>query len=298
MYISYDYYRIFYYVAACGSVSQAAVQLRNSQPNLTRAIRNLETELGCALFRRTNRGMCLTPEGERLYAHIRVAFLQIESAETELTELRELQTGSVRIAASEIALHCMLLPVLREFQRLHPGIRLKISNHTTPQALDALKNGLVDIAVVTTPLTPEDGLCIHALRDVRERAVCAGHPELRGRRVSPEELLRYPIVSLGTQSTSYQLYAGYFAAQGLHFSPDVEAATADQILLLVEAGLGIGCLAEDFLRDAPRLHALELSCPLPTREICAVKRREQPLSLAAQELEKMLLAQTKKENEI
>ena len=141
MYISYDYYRIFYYVASCGSVSRAAAELRNNQPNLTRAIKNLETELGCALFLRTNRGMKLTPEGERLFAHIRVAFQQIERGETELQELRELRRGSVTIAASEIALRSMLLPVLQEFRRLHPDITLKISNHTTPQAIEALEAG-------------------------------------------------------------------------------------------------------------------------------------------------------------
>ncbi len=238
MYISYDYYRIFYYVASCGSVSRAAAELRNNQPNLTRAIKNLETELGCALFLRTNRGMKLTPEGERLFAHIRVAFQQIERGETELQELRELRRGSVTIAASEIALRSMLLPVLQEFRRLHPDITLKISNHTTPQAIEALRSGLVDIAVVTTPLTPEDGLSIHALRSVRERAVCAGFPELCGRPVAPEELLRYPIVSLGTQSTSYQLYAGFFATHGLRFFPDIEAATADQILPPGRGGTG------------------------------------------------------------
>ena len=286
--ISYDYYRIFYYVASCGSVSQAAVQLRNNQPNLTRAIKNLEGELGCTLFLRTNRGMRLTPAGERLFAHIRVAFQQIERGEAELQELRELRRGSVTISASEIALRGILQPVLREFCRLHPNVSLKISNHTTPQAVEALKNGLADLAVVTTPLTPEDGLRFRRLRSVCERAVCAGFPELYGRPVTPEELLRYPIVSLGAQSTSYQLYSGYFAAHGLAFSPDIEAATADQILPLVEAGLGIGFVTEDFLHGAPELHALELTCPLPAREICAVKREGQPLSLAAQELERLL----------
>ena len=68
--ISYEYYRIFYYVASCGSVSQAAAQLRNNQPNLTRAIKNLEGELGCTLFLRTNRGMRLTPEGEQMMPYI------------------------------------------------------------------------------------------------------------------------------------------------------------------------------------------------------------------------------------
>lgn len=290
MYISYDYYRIFYYVASSGSVSQAAARLRNNQPNLTRAIKNLEAELGCTLFLRTNRGMQLTPEGERLYAHVRVAFEQIESGEAELTQMRALKTGTVRIAASEIALHCALLPVLSAFRRRYAEIRLKISNHTTPQALASLKNGLVDLAVVTTPTSPDDALCLRTLRRVHECAVCVGFPELCGRPVTPEELLRYPIVSLGTKTMSYRLYDSYFAAHGLRFVPDVEAATADQILPLVSAGLGIGFVTEDFLRGAQGLTVLSLTSPLPTREICVAKRGGQPLSLAAQALEDMLLS--------
>ena len=67
MNINYDYYRIFYFVAKYGNISQAAKLLLNNQPNLTRTIKNLESELGCPLFSRTNRGMRLTPEGQKLY---------------------------------------------------------------------------------------------------------------------------------------------------------------------------------------------------------------------------------------
>ena len=47
MYVSYDRYRIFYYVAKYGNISQAAKVLLNNQPNLTRTIKNLEGDLGC-----------------------------------------------------------------------------------------------------------------------------------------------------------------------------------------------------------------------------------------------------------
>ena len=56
MYISYDYYRVFYYVAKYGSITQAAKILLNSQPNLTRTIKTLESELGFPLFERHSRG--------------------------------------------------------------------------------------------------------------------------------------------------------------------------------------------------------------------------------------------------
>lgn len=142
MYIAYDYYRIFYYVAKYGNVTQAARVLLNNQPNLTRAVKTLESELGCPLFIRSNRGMKLTPEGERLLRHIRIAIENIEAGEAEIIESRNLERGSVFVAASEVALHCVLLPVLKKYRSLYPGIKLKISNHSTPQAIDAIKNGL------------------------------------------------------------------------------------------------------------------------------------------------------------
>ena len=100
MHISYDSYRIFYYVARYGSLSQAARLLLSSQPNLTRAIRSLEGELGCTLFLRTSRGMKLTPEGEALYAHIRVAAAHIEAAEEELGRSRGGGTVTVKYPLS------------------------------------------------------------------------------------------------------------------------------------------------------------------------------------------------------
>ena len=109
MYISYEYYRIFYHVARCGNLTKAAEALQNSQPNLTRAIRNLEAEIGCPLFSRTNRGMILTPEGEGLYRHIKIACTEIEAGEAAVTQSRTLERGNVFLAASEGALRCLPL---------------------------------------------------------------------------------------------------------------------------------------------------------------------------------------------
>ena len=111
MNVNYDYYRIFYYVAKCGNLSQAARELVNNQPNLTRSIKNLEAELGCTLFSRTNRGMKLTPEGERLYRHVKIAVEQLEAGEAELAQSRSLQAGTVFLAASEGALRCVPIEI-------------------------------------------------------------------------------------------------------------------------------------------------------------------------------------------
>ena len=290
MYISYDYYRIFYYVAKYGNITQAAKILLNNQPNLTRAIKTLESELGCPLFIRNNRGMKLTPEGERLFGHIRIAFENIEAGEAEIIESRNLEKGTVFVAASEVALHCVLLPVLKQYRTLYPGIRLKISNHSTPQAVDAIKNGIADIAVVTTPTLPSAMTDEVTVRKFHEVAVCsAAFSELLGEKVGFAELLSYPMISLGTQTKSFELYSDFFAEEGLHYHPETEAATADQILPMVKADLGIGFIPREFLQGVEGVFVIETEKSLPEREIRIVKRHEQTLSIAAKELERLIL---------
>ena len=292
MYISYDYYRIFYYVAKYGNITQAAKILLNNQPNLTRAIKTLESELGCPLFIRNNRGMKLTPEGERLFEHIRIAFENIEAGEAEIIESRNLEKGTVFVAASEVALHCVLLPVLKQYRTLYPGIRLKISNHSTPQAVDAIKNGIADIAVVTTPTLPSAMIEEVTVRKFHEVAVCsAAFSELLGEKVGFAELLSYPMISLGTQTKSFELYSEFFAEEGLRYQPETEAATADQILPMVKADLGIGFIPREFLVGVEGVFVIETEKPLPEREIRIVKRHEQTLSIAAKELERLILKQ-------
>ena len=150
---TYDYYHIFYHVAQQHSFTKAAEVLHNNQPNITRCMNNLETELGCHLFVRSNRGVSLTPEGQKLFNHVAIAFEQLELGETELKRDQSLTSGLISIGVSENALRIMLLPKLEAFHNHYPHVRLKISNHSTPQAIASLESGLVDFAIVTTPLS-------------------------------------------------------------------------------------------------------------------------------------------------
>lgn len=290
MYISYDYYRVFYYVAKYGNISQAARLLMNNQPNLTRTIKKLEAELGCPLFSRSRKGMALTPEGERLYAHIRLAIEHIHAGEAELTDVRSLQSGSVYIAASEVALRCLLLPVLKQFRLLYPGIHLRISNHSTPQAIDALKNGTADFAVVTTPTLPVPSLTEIPIKPIVETAVCTPYfAELTEKTVSLSWLTEFPLISLGKDTRSFGFYSAFFAAHGVRYEPDIEAFTADQILPMVQADLGIGFVPEEFLREGDGVCRIRLAEPIPERQIVLIQRKDQPLSLAAKALKQRIL---------
>ncbi len=100
---SCEYYHVFYHAAKYRNLTLAADALHNSQPNVSRTIRLLEHDLGCQLLIRSNRGISLTPEGERLYAHVKIAMEQLQAAEDELKRVTGLHEGVVSVGAGETA---------------------------------------------------------------------------------------------------------------------------------------------------------------------------------------------------
>ena len=134
MTINYDYYRIFYVVAQCRSFTRAAELLKNNQPNITRCMKNLEQELGCKLFHRSNKGITLTPRGP--------AVLPAggggggAAAAGRGGDPPGRQPGE-RVAVDQRqrgGLHMILLDKLSIFRAQYPGVHLRITNETTPQA--------------------------------------------------------------------------------------------------------------------------------------------------------------------
>lgn len=292
MSVTYDYYRIFYYVARYKSFTRAANVLLSNQPNVTRAMNNLEQQLGCRLFVRSHRGVALTPEGELLFAHVQVAQEQLQTAEQELARGRSLQSGSVSVGANETALHGPMLPVLRRFRHTYPGVRIRITHHSTPGAVEAVRRGLVELAVVTTPTGAAKPLRETLLNEFDEVLIAGpAYARLTGRTLHLRELKPYPLVFLGRATKTYELYNDLFVQNGLELQPDIEAATTDQILSMVQNDLGLGFLPRAFVQEALQngsVLELTLAEPLPTRRICLVKDERRPLSIAALELERML----------
>lgn len=292
MYISFDYYRAFYYVAKYGSISQAAEALMNNQPNVSRTIKNLESELNCTLFVRSRKGVELTPEGEMLYAHVAAAVEHIQSGEEEICLERTLSKGVVTIGASEIALRCFLLPVLKDFRQKYPGVRIRVLNHSTPQAISALKHGLVDLAVVTTPTSDAESIVYREICEVHEIPVCGtAFSELAGRQITLAELTKYPLISLFKQTKTYEIYSEWFRQNDCVFLPDIEATTADMILPMVINNLGIGFVPEQFLDNflSKELILLDVRETVPVRKICLLKRKNQSMSAAGREMERMIM---------
>ena len=79
----------------------------------------------------------------------------------------------ISIGASEVALHGLLLPVLKTYRTLYPGVHIHITNHSTPQAIAALSGGMVDMALVTTPTVKSSNLSETKICPIREVAACS-----------------------------------------------------------------------------------------------------------------------------
>lgn len=292
MFISYDYYKTFYYVAEYKNFTQAANVLLSNQPNVTRTIKNLETELGCTLFIRSNRGVTLTAEGERLYKYISSAVKLIQKGEEELTLYKNLQEGVISIGATETALYSLLLPLIGKYRKMYPKIKVKVTNQSTPQAILSVKNGLVDFAVVTTPTGTDDFLTEKKLSSFNE--ILVGGTEfgfLKERAVRFEDLKNYPLISLARDTATYGFYNKLFAEKGVILAPDMEASTVNQLLLMVKENLGIGFLPEIFARSSVNnreiIH-IPLEDSIPERYISIIKPNGRRLSVAAETFEKML----------
>ena len=286
--ISYDYYRIFYFVATTRSLTGAAKALGSNQPNITRAMNHLEQALGCKLLHRGNRGITLTQNGQALYEHVAIAFEQLENGQREILENVHLKTGRVTIAASENALRLVMLPELSLFKKTYPNINIQISNHSTPRALQALKSGLADFAVVTTPLDIEPPMELEPLYNFREIPIAGpGYLELKDKTLTLTDLQTYPMISVGRDTGTRELYIQYFLKHHLYFQPELEASSTDQLLPMVEYDLGIAFYPEMLAQDAIRRHQvvqLQLHEPLPERTFCLVTDHSRSLSSAAQTL--------------
>lgn len=288
--VTFDYYRIFFYVAYYQSFTKAAKELGNNQPNISRCMNNLEAELGCQLMIRGNRGIKLTPSGQKLFEHVSVAFRQLQAGEEEIRNELSFQSGQVILAASETALRLAVLPELSEFKQLYPGITIRIYNHSTIQALRSLQNGIADFAVVASPLSVKGSKSIVSRELYHFREIPIGGPRYFEYAKTPralEELAQQPMISVGQETGTRELYVQYFMNHGLSFHPELEASSTDQILPMVAYDLGIGFYPEDLAQEAishGKVVQIPILEPLPERAFCLVTDKTRSLSPAAKRL--------------
>ncbi len=288
--INFEYYKVFYYVAKYKNITRAAAAMGSNQPNVTRVMKLLEAALQCKLFVREARGVVLTEEGERLYAHVEIAVKQIQNAQEELYGSQQNGIGTVEIGATETALHLFLLEWLQRFKDHYPKARIKIHNHTTPEILKDLANGRLDFAVLTTPFELQKSFAARELLSFREILVAGRQYQQLGFRTwEMKELEEWPWVGLGNGTATYELYKDFFLKQHADIGLDMEAATSDLLIPLIRNNFGIGFVPEAValpLIEKGDLVRVALRCSLPERKICLVYDKRKGKSALSINLQK------------
>ncbi len=295
--INLEYYKIFYYVGKLGGISAAAEALSISQPAVSQAVKQLERALNNTLFIRTSKGVRLTREGETLFFYIKNGYETIKSGENMLKNIQNLETGEIRIGASDMTLQFYLLPFLEQFHEAYPKIKIHVTNAPTPSTIKYLQNGEIDFGVVSSPFENRKGFFVRPVRKIEDVFVGGEkYAYLKEKILSYKNLEKLPILCL-EENTSTRRYVDHFLRQrGVFLNPEFELATSDMLVQFALRNLGIASVTQDFAKKHEKdgsLFVLKFEEPIPEREFCIVSDVHIPLSAAA----KRLLEQMKEQGE-
>ncbi|MSQ70898.1 MAG: CysB family HTH-type transcriptional regulator [Betaproteobacteria bacterium] len=227
------------------NLTEAAKKLFTSQPGVSKQVRELETELGVDIFvRRGKRLVALTEAGAGLLPVIDRVLQEAENLRQMALEYQAPDGGSLTIATTHTQARYALPNVVTEFKRRFPKVRLTLQQGSPPQLARMVIAGEADLAIATEAL--DDFPQLLALPGYSWNhcvVVPTAHPLANGRRVTLEELARFPIITYDRAFAGRAHIDAAFAAHNL--VPDIvlSAIDADVIKTYVELGMGIGIVA-------------------------------------------------------
>jgi DNA-binding transcriptional LysR family regulator len=135
-------------VARHGSVTEAARELHYSQPSVSHHLSRLEAATGAKLVQRIGRGIRLTPEGQLLANRAAEILGRVDAATNELAAQVGLQAGRVRLAANASTLSTIVPKAAASLAQAHPGLQLSLFDQHPVEALQMLRHGEIDVAIV------------------------------------------------------------------------------------------------------------------------------------------------------
>jgi DNA-binding transcriptional LysR family regulator len=292
-----EHYKIFYHVATEQSITGAARKLNISQPAVSQAVKQLEEGLGIELFTRKAKGVSLTGAGNLLYSYVSNGYETIMAGERQLAKMMNLETGEVRIGASDMTLQFYLLPYLERFHVLYPEIKVTVTNAPTPRTIEHLTQGRIDFGVVTGPLDADSHFDIIPVRKVQDVFVAGTKfRHLKDRMIDYKELEQLPIISLEGKTSTRTYVEAFLERKRVAVKPEFELATSDMIIQFAMRNLGVGCVVEDFagkqISDGS-LIKLKFEEEIPPRNMCLIIDKRSSMSVAATKLREILETDSK-----
>ena len=153
--MNFTFRQIRYFVAVADSfsVSRAAAELHISQSAVTSAIRELETELGAALFERNPRGVSLTTQGHQFLLHARRILSAMTEASQSLKAVAQQDQGRLTIGVTTLVAGYYLSEALGRFRRAFPAVQIEVKEDEQPYLEHQIVNGEVDVGILMTNRT-------------------------------------------------------------------------------------------------------------------------------------------------
>jgi len=261
-----------------GSFSRAAEMLGYTQSALSQMITSLEHELSIKLVNRYRTGTKLTLEGKELYPHIERLVNQYASLQEKTKEIKELETGVIRMGTiASISTH-WLPGILKEFQEHYPGVEFIIHQGDYTSILDWIKTGAIDFGFINPKAVK--GIETIALKEGAMLAVLPKLHPLAKKKVVPLKLLaKEPFILLEEGHYNEPLEA--FRSVGV--TPNVKYTIHDDyaIMTMAEAGLGVSILAELILHRTNYQLELRPTSPPVYRTIALGYKDKNSLSIAS-----------------
>ena len=274
------------------SFTRAAALSHLSQPAFSALIRALEDDLGLRLFDRSTRHVDMTPEGQNFLESARRIRAEITLALAAVRDTATLQRGRVAVALLPSLAAGWLPGVLARYRAAHPGIEIDIADVLSEPCIDRVASGHADFALAAiradTPALQAEPFCSDNFY-----LVCpADHPLARKRKtITALDLAAWPFIHLARTSSVRQYLEAALHPQAMHTLMEVEQLAT--VMGMVRAGLGISVVPALtlFHFEQPGLVTRPLSLPGLTRQIYLVRRRDESLSVAAQALYALVMAQ-------
>src|SRR5215213_7675731 len=226
--------RVIDAVARHGSVTAAAKELHYSQPSVSHHLARLEAETGAQLLQRVGRGIRLTQAGRLLAARAAEIVGRIDAADAELSAHVGLTAGRVRLAGFSSAVGWLVPRALAALAGRHPDLQVTLTDTHPPEALELLRAGRVDVAIIFRyeETEPEpDGVRLHHLLDDPVYL-------LSTRRISKLSTLRDATWIAGCERCRSHLLS-LCADEG--FEPRIRYTSDDMVVMqtLVASGMGV-----------------------------------------------------------
>ncbi|NYF90279.1 LysR family transcriptional regulator [Tunturiibacter empetritectus] len=273
----------FLAVAEERSFSRAAARLHRTQPAVSQAIAKLEGELGEVLFERSSRDGTLTDAGEVLREYASKLLNLRNEAAGALTELRELHRGRLNLAANEYT--CLyLLPLLDEFRRQNPRIKLAVQRTLASRISDEVLMHSVELGVLS--FRPDDAQVksMVVYRDELAFVVNPRHPLAGAGKVSIRQLGGQNFIAHNIPSPQRQKVIQAFKRHKTPLQMGVELPSLEAIKRFVEMGNGVALVPGLTVRTELESGAL-VRVQVPElqieRKLRLVYRRQASLSHAA-----------------